>query len=293
MDVAGPTAIEDPNSDLAFWIRALSEAIAGVRRPAEPLEQDHTALHSLAARASLLADQMRFGFLYDRRRRIFTIGYRLADTDGPGRADSSFYDLLASEARLASFVAIAKGDVPQHHWFHLGRLVTSVDGRATLMSWGGTMFEYLMPLLLMRSFPGTLLDQSCRASTARQIEYGRRHHVPWGISESAHPLTDRAGTYQYKAFGVPGLGLARGLEEDLVVAPYATALASLVDPGFGGDQSRTPGPPGRERAVRILRGRSISALAIRRPERRRRRNQQSPRWCGRSSAITRACPSSR
>ena len=97
---------------------------------------------------------------------MFTIGYRLADADGPGRADSAFYDLLASEARLASFVAIAKGDVPQHHWFHLGRLVTNIDGRATLMSWGGTMFEYLMPLLLMRSFPGTLLDQSCRASTA-------------------------------------------------------------------------------------------------------------------------------
>ena len=97
---------------------------------------------------------MRFDFLYDRRRRIFAIGYRLADADGPGRLDGSFYDLLASEARLASFVAIAKGDVPQHHWFHLGRLVTNVDGRATLMSWGGTMFEYLMPLLLMRSFPG-------------------------------------------------------------------------------------------------------------------------------------------
>ena len=116
---------------------------------------------------------MRFEFLYDRRRRIFTIGYRLADADGPGRADSSFYDLLASEARLASFVAIAKGDVPQHHWFHLGRLVTNIDGRATLMSWGGTMFEYLMPLLLMRSFPGTLLDQSCRASTrGRSITAG-------------------------------------------------------------------------------------------------------------------------
>ena len=115
---------------------------------------------------------MRFDFLYDRRRRIFSIGYRLADADGPGRLDGSFYDLLASEARLASFVAIAKGDVPQHHWFHLGRLVTNVDGRATLMSWGGTMFEYLMPLLLMRGYPGTLLDQSCRAGVRRQIEYG-------------------------------------------------------------------------------------------------------------------------
>jgi cellobiose phosphorylase len=216
--------------DIAFWTRALHEAVAGVSAPSG-LTEDGTALRSLAHRASRLVDQMRFAFLYDRRRRIFTVGYRLADDTGPGRPDAAFYDMLASEARLASFVAIAKGDVPQHHWFHLGRLVTSVDGRATLMSWGGTMFEYLMPLLLMRSFPGTLLDQSCHASTRRQIEYGRQRGVPWGISEAAHPLTDRAGTYQYKAFGVPGLGLARGLESDLVVAPYATALASLVDPG--------------------------------------------------------------
>ncbi len=173
---------------------------------------------------------MRFDRLYDRRRRIFTIGYRLADAEGPGRFDNAFYDLLASEARLASFVAIAKGDVPQDHWFHLGRLVTNVHGRATLVSWGGTMFEYLMPLLLMRTFPGTLLDQSCRASLRRQIEYGRARGVPWGISESAYSFTDRSGNYQYRAFGVPGLGLRRGLADELVIAPYATALASLVDP---------------------------------------------------------------
>ena len=177
-----------------------------------------------------LADGMQFDFLYDRRRRIFSIGYRLADAYGPGRLDTSFYDLLASEARLASFVAIAKGDVPQHHWFHLGRLVTNVEGRATLMSWGGTMFEYLMPQLLLRNFPGTLLDQSCRASVRRQIDYGREREVPWGVSESAYAFTDREGNYQYRAFGVPGLGLKRGLVDDLVISPYATALASLVTP---------------------------------------------------------------
>ncbi len=226
---AAPAGASDTHAaDIAFWARALVDSVAGVDVPAVPAAPE--VLRSLASRASRLADEMRFGLLYDRRRRIFTIGYRLADAEGPGRPDSAFYDLLASEARLASFVAIAKGDVPQHHWFHLGRLVTNVGGRATLMSWGGTMFEYLMPLLLMRSFPGTLLDQSCRAAAARQIDYGRRLRIPWGISESAHPLTDRAGTYQYKAFGVPGLGLARGLDDDLVVAPYATALASLVDP---------------------------------------------------------------
>jgi hypothetical protein len=108
--------------------------------------------------------------------------------------------------------------------------VTSVNGRATLMSWGGTMFEYLMPLIVMRSFAGTLLDQSCRASVRRQMDYARDRRIPWGMSESAYAVTDRAGTYQYRAFGVPGLGLKRGLEDDLVVAPYATALAGLVNP---------------------------------------------------------------
>ncbi len=221
----------DPERDVAFWVRALVNAIDEVRTPDTDAAGQAAMLASLSARMTLMANQMRFGFLYDRRRRLFTIGYRLADANGPGGPDGAYYDMLASEARLASFIAIAKGDVPQHHWFHLGRMVTNIGGRASLMSWGGTMFEYLMPLLVMRSFPGTLLDQSCRASTARQIEYGRRRKVPWGISESAYPLTDRAGTYQYKAFGVPGLGLSRGLDEDLVVAPYATALASLVDPG--------------------------------------------------------------
>jgi cyclic beta-1,2-glucan synthetase len=225
----------DPEGDLGFWIRATIEAIALAQQDGPPPPGLPAALAALAQRASVLADAMRFDLLYDRRRRMFTIGYRLADADGPGRPDASFYDLLASEARLASFVAIAKGDIPQHHWFHLGRLVTSINGHATLMSWGGTMFEYLMPLLLMRTFPGTLLDQSCRASTRRQIEYGKRRQVPWGISESAYSLTDRDGTYQYKAFGVPGLGLKRGLEDELVVAPYATALATSVDPAEAAD----------------------------------------------------------
>ena len=219
----------DHSDDVTYWCRAVLEAAARVDAGQPVPTAD---LRALAKRTTAIADAMQFDFLYDRRRRIFSIGYRLADADGPGRLDQSFYDLLASEARLASFVAIAKGDVPQHHWFHLGRLVTNVDGRATLMSWGGTMFEYLMPQLLMRNFPGTLLDQSCRASVRRQIEYGRQRGVPWGISESAYAFTDRDGTYQYRAFGVPGLGLKRGLTTDLVVAPYATALASLVTPAW-------------------------------------------------------------
>ena len=218
--------------EISYWCRQLLDAVQKTTTD-ESVPADE--LRGLAGRLSALVNNISFEFLYDRRRRIFSIGYRLADADGPGRLDAAFYDLLASEARVASFVAIAKGDVPQHHWFHLGRLVTNVDGRATLMSWGGTMFEYLMPQLLMRSYLGTLLDQSCHAAVRRQIEYGRRRHVPWGISESAYGFTDREGNYQYRAFGVPGLGLKRGLESELVVAPYATALASLVIPSLAAE----------------------------------------------------------
>jgi cyclic beta-1,2-glucan synthetase len=188
------------------------------------------ALEALAERAAAFADGMRFAFLYDPQREIFSIGYRLGDAEGPGRLDPSYYDLLASEARLASFIAIAKGDVPQRHWFHLGRSVTSVDGAPTLLSWSATMFEYLMPLLVMRGYPETLLDQSCRQALRAQVRYGAEQGVPWGISESGFNVTDRAGNYQYKAFGVPGLGLKRGLGDELVVAPYATALAAMLAP---------------------------------------------------------------
>jgi len=183
-----------------------------------------------AARATALFDCMSFRFLFDPRRQLFSIGYRLADADGAGRLDGSYYDLLASEARLASFIAIAKGDVPEMHWFHLGRSITSVRGAPVLLSWSATLFEYLMPLLVMRTYPNTLLDESCRLAIRRQMDYAAECGVPWGISESAYNLVDRDGNYQYKAFGVPGLGLKRGLGDDIVVAPYATALASMIDP---------------------------------------------------------------
>ncbi len=227
---------DDESGDLQYWAGAALARLGEWKiHPSVPADE----LRLLARLAHDLADAMQFDFLYDRRRRIFAIGYRLADAEGPGRLDTSYYDMLASEARLASFVAIAKGDVPKHHWFHLGRLVTNVDGRAALISWGGTQFEYLMPMLLMRSFQGTLLDQSCRASVHRQIEYGAQTGVPWGISESAYSFTDRAGNYQYRAFGVPGLGLKRGLSDDLVIAPYATALAAMVDPAEAADNFET------------------------------------------------------
>ena len=184
----------------------------------------------LAARAEALFDAMNFRFLFDPKRQLFAIGYRLPDAEGAGRLDGSYYDLLASESRLASFVAIAKGDVPEMHWFHLGRAITTVRGAPVLLSWSATLFEYLMPLLVMRTYPNTLLDESCRLVVTRQMDYADANRVPWGISESAYNLVDRHGNYQYKAFGIPGLGLKRGLGDEVVVAPYATALAAMIDP---------------------------------------------------------------
>jgi cyclic beta-1,2-glucan synthetase len=193
---------------------------------------------ALASRAEALFDGMDFTFLYEPKRKLFAIGYRVADAEGPGRFDPSYYDLLASEARLASFLAIAKGDVPEMHWFHLGRSITTVRGAPVLLSWSATLFEYLMPLLLMRSYPDTLLDTSCRMAVRRQRDYAEDRRVPWGISESAYNLVDRHNNYQYKAFGVPGLGLKRGLGDEVVVAPYATALAVTIDPSASAENLR-------------------------------------------------------
>jgi cyclic beta-1,2-glucan synthetase len=182
-------------------------------------------LRQLAGRCRELAD-VDYSFLYDKDRRLLSIGYN-ADEH---RRDAGFYDLLASEARLASFVAIAQGKLPQEHWFSLGRLLTTSAGRPALLSWSGSMFEYLMPLLVMPTYAGTLLDETLRAVVERQIEYGRERGVPWGISESGYAKTDVQLNYQYRAFGVPGLGFKRGLADDLVVTPYASAMALMVDP---------------------------------------------------------------
>jgi len=170
--------------------------------------------------------EMDFEFLYDRARGLLTIGYDV----GERRRDPSCYDLLASEARLASFLLIAQGQIPQKHWFALGRLLTNYGGDVSLISWSGSMFEYLMPQLIMPSYEHTLLEQTCRAAVLRQIEYGRQRAVPWGISESCYNATDMHQVYQYRAFGVPGLGLKRRLGDDLVIAPYASALALTVMP---------------------------------------------------------------
>ena len=183
-------------------------------------------LQSLADQANAFASAMEFRFLYDDARKLFSIGFH---PESHAR-DASFYDLLASEARLASFLAIAKNDVPVEHWFHLGRTLTHASGATALLSWSGSMFEYLMPSLVMQSWPLTLLDQTHHAAVRRQIEHGRKHGVPWGVSESAYAVRDRHFTYQYRAFGVGNLGLKRGLDAELVVAPYASALALMVQP---------------------------------------------------------------
>ncbi len=183
------------------------------------------AIERLARQCGELAD-MEYDFLFDKPRHLLAIGYNAAEK----RRDGSYYDLLASEARLSSFVAIAQGKLPQENWFALGRLLTTAGGKPILLSWSGSMFEYLMPLLVMPTYEDTLLDQTCRAAVDRQIEYGKSRGLPWGISESGYNTVDVHLNYQYRAFGVPGLGLKRGLAEDSVVAPYASALALMVAP---------------------------------------------------------------
>jgi len=169
---------------------------------------------------------MEYEFLYDRDRHLLAIGYNVDDF----RRDTSYYDLLASEARLGNFVAIAQGQLPQESWFTLGRLLTTAGGEPVLVSWSGSMFEYLMPMLVMPTYAGTLLDQTCRAAVARQIAYGSQCSLLWGVSESGYNSVDASVNYRYQAFGVPGLGLKRGLADDSVVTPYASALALMVAP---------------------------------------------------------------
>jgi len=170
--------------------------------------------------------EMDMEFLYDPLRHLLSLGYSLETR----RCDIGYYDLLASEARLCSFLAVARGQLPLDHWFHLGRQLAPGGGSPVLVSWSGSLFEYLMPLLVMPSFANTLLDQACRRAVRRQIRYGRRHHIPWGFSESCYNQVDAQMTYQYRAFGVPSLGLKRGLADDLVVAPYASVMALIVAP---------------------------------------------------------------
>ncbi len=183
------------------------------------------SLETLARQSDELA-AMDFTFLFYPAMDLFSIGFNVTER----RRDTGFYDLLASEARLCSYVAIALGQVPQDHWFSMGRLLVASQGELMLVSWSGSMFEYLMPLLVMPNYENTLLDHTCKAAVQQQIEYGQLRGVPWGISESGYNRTDVQMNYQYRAFGTPGIGLKRGLADNLVIAPYATALALMIAP---------------------------------------------------------------
>jgi cellobiose phosphorylase len=211
-----------PSTAEKAWLGSLETALEEGARHAKARLAQARELANLAGSLAI----MEYGFLYDPARHLLAIGYNCDEF----RRDNSFYDLLASEARLCTFTAIAQGQLPQESWFALGRVRTNLGGAPILVSWSGSMFEYLMPNLVMPSYEGTLLDQTCHAAVVRQISYGSQRSFPWGVSESGYNTFDASLNYQYRAFGIPGLGLKRGLADDLVVAPYASALALMVLP---------------------------------------------------------------
>ncbi len=228
--------VEGEAAQLAAWLRCLREASDHAR-------QRILALETLARQSTELA-AMDFTFLFDPARELFSIGYNVTER----RLDASFYDLLASEARLCSYVAIAQGQVSQDHWFSLGRLLVGSRSEPVLVSWGGSLFEYLMPLLVMPTYDNTLLDRTYQGAVGQQIAYGQLHGVPWGVSESEYNRTDVQLNFQYRAFGVPGLGLKRGLAEDLVIAPYAALMALMVAPREACENLERLAAEGREGA---------------------------------------------
>ena len=214
---------EDVKDPLLIWLNHFSDALDSSETAARQRVQK---CYDLADTLQNLVADTEFQHLYDEKRHMFSIGFSFEEE----RLTHSYYDLLASEARQASFVAIAKGDVPQKHWFKLGRAMVKTNAGRTLLSWSGTMFEYLMPLLVMESYPDTLLGDALAQAVAEQMHYGHRNRVPWGISECGFSALNVQLNYQYQAFGIPTLGLKRGLAQDLVISPYATFLALMVDP---------------------------------------------------------------
>ncbi len=215
--------LEGDDMAVSEWCDALAYDLESARKNAASLLDNFSAL---ASRAESFLGGMSFGFLYDPQRHVFHIGYNVES----GRLDANYYDLMASEARIASLIAIARGDVPQNHWLYLARPLTDFDGARCLLSWSGTMFEYLMPNLFVESYADTLMDQSCRLAIEQQIQYGAQNNIPWGTSEASYYNFDAGQVYQYQAFGVPSLGYKRNLTDDLVVAPYASILALPLMP---------------------------------------------------------------
>jgi cyclic beta-1,2-glucan synthetase len=233
IDIASVLAAERGDASGADVVLSAREVLRSIEahrwdlaQAAEPANSQIERLALIESKARSMALAMEFGFLLDPQRQLLSIGYLVSE----GVLDQNCYDLLASEARLASFLAIAKGDIEAKHWFRLGRDATPVGHGSALISWSGSMFEYLMPSLVMRAPAGSLLDDTNRLVVRRQIAYATRLDLPWGVSESAYNARDLELTYQYSNFGVPDLGLKRGLGENRVMAPYATALAAMVDP---------------------------------------------------------------
>lgn len=229
----GPAQQDDDAQDVCFWLGAIGRLLREQQRDQQASVIDNSGeslldhrLSHLAKTAREMANAMDFAFLLDPERKLMSIGYAVAENS----LDQSCYDLLASEARLASLFAIAKGDAMTKHWFRLGRTATPLGAGSALISWSGSMFEYLMPSLVMRAPLGSLLEQTNRLVVERQQRYGQQLGIPWGISESAYNARDIEFTYQYSNFGVPGLGLKRGLSDNQVIAPYATGLATMIEP---------------------------------------------------------------
>jgi hypothetical protein len=212
-----------PDTERATLLGRLSSLVSGARMDSSNLIQE---LQALAADAERIVAEMDFSFLWNPRRKLLSIGFESEKNE----LHSASYDLLASEARIAAFVAIAKDEIPQETWFLLARTHTVDRGRPVLLSWTGTMFEYLMPGLWMHTYPGTLLDRSRHAAVRSQQEFTANKRIPWGISESAFATRDDAGNYGYHAFGIPHLALHREELDALVISPYSTFLALTTDP---------------------------------------------------------------
>ena len=205
------------------WMNNLQEAYHKAKWYAAETIQ---ASQNIVDEANKISESTKMEFLYNSERKLFSIGFHVDDC----KLDNSFYDLLASEARVASLVSIAKGDVPLEHWWSLGRPYRIINGKKILVSWGGTMFEYMMPLLYTKYYPDSLLGNACKNAVTLQIQYGKKRGIPWGISESAFSEIDTHRIYQYRSFGVPELGFKRALEKDLIVSPYSSALAIIANP---------------------------------------------------------------
>jgi cyclic beta-1,2-glucan synthetase len=224
LDLKVATMLEDEDSGDAMRsaLRLLRSAIARTKDVAASMAK---RLSTVAAKADNLAKSVDFASLFDAKKKALSVGYQVEEQ----RLPPYYYDLLPSEARAATFVAIAKGDIPQESWLFLERRYASYEGDRVLLSWTGTMFEYLMPMLWMKTYPNTILDETTQTAVRAQKKFADSKSVPWGISESSCAKLSVDEHYHYQAFGVPGLAISPEKSEDLVISPYSTFLALLAD----------------------------------------------------------------